>query len=51
MYKNRITLKTCIGNKYTYIHTIKSRANLIHEFDVSKFQIERNNNSLDFMLG
>jgi hypothetical protein len=21
MYKNRITLKTCIGTKYTYIHT------------------------------
>jgi hypothetical protein len=24
MYKNRITLKTCIGTKYTYIHTINS---------------------------
>jgi hypothetical protein len=22
-YKNRITLKTCIGIKYTYIHTVQ----------------------------
>jgi hypothetical protein len=25
MYKNRITLKTCIGTKYTYIHTAASK--------------------------